>query len=327
MGSLLQVRDLTVLFQISEKVLSPAVEGISFHIGPGEVVGLLGESGCGKTTAALSLLRLLPKTGCIVRGSVRFRGRELLTLDEYLLEKIRGGEISVVSQEPGIALNPVMRVGDQIADVIRAHRPWSRKRCREDAESLLALVRLSGRDRIYAAYPHQLSGGQRQRILIAQALACRPALVIADEPTAQLDATSQKEILALLRELKESLQIALLFISHNPGILAGLADRVMVMYAGRVVEEGSLVQVYRNPLHPYTRGLLRCIPKADGPSPTDHKKKLHSIAGSPPDPARLPPGCPFEPRCPDRMEACTTREPEEVQPEASRRVRCFIYGG
>ena len=327
MGSLVQVRDLTVHFQKGDNALVPAVDGVSFDVAPGEVVGLLGESGCGKTTIALSMLRLLPPTASIVRGSVRFRDRELLALDEHQLQSIRGAEISVIFQEPGIALNPVMRVGDQIEEVIRAHQAWSRQRCRKEAESLLALVRLPNTDRIFAAYPHQLSGGQQQRVLIAQALACRPALVIADEPTAQLDAILQSEILALLKELKERLRIALLLISHNPGTLVGLADRVMVMYAGRVVEEGSLDQIFRNPLHPYTQGLLRSIPKPYSRSFASHEKRLHSIAGSPPDLARLPHGCPFEPRCPDKMEICTTREPEEVQAEDSRRVCCFKYGG
>ena len=192
---------------------------------------------------------------------------------------------------------------------------------------MLAQVRLSGTSRIYRAYPHQLSGGQQQRVLIAQALACKPALVIADEPTAALDTTIQAEILALLRELKLQLQIALLFISHNPAILAGLADRVLVMYAGRIAEEGNLAQVYQNPLHPYTQGLLGSMPRPRAQNAPQKEKQLPSIAGNPPDPAHLPPGCPFEPRCPDRMEVCTTREPQDVQPEASRRVRCFKFGG
>ena len=323
---LLRVHDLSVRFCSDSAAEIPAVDGVSFAIAAGEAVGLLGESGCGKTTTALSLLRLLPPTGRVVRGSIRFRERELLTLDEHELERLRGAEISLIFQEPAVALNPVMRVGDQITDVIRAHQGWSRRRCRAEAESVLAQVRLSDTARIYTAYPHQLSGGQRQRVVIAQALACRPALVIADEPTAALDTTIQMEILALLKELKERFQLALLFISHSPSILAGLADRLMVMYAGRIIEEGRLEQVYRNPLHPYTQGLLRCIPQPPGQIAMA-KKQLPSIAGSPPDLARLPSGCPFEPRCPDRMEICTTRDPEEVRPEASRRVRCFKYGG
>ncbi|MFQ5776704.1 MAG: ABC transporter ATP-binding protein [Terriglobia bacterium] len=290
-------------------------------------MGLLGESGCGKSTVALSILRLLPPGGSVVRGSVRLRGRELLALDEARLQRVRGAEISLIFQEPGLALNPVRCVGDQVADVIRAHRVGGQKQCREQAEATLAQVRLSDTEGIYSAYPHQLSGGQRQRVLIAQALACKPALVIADEPTAALDTTIQAEILALLKELKQQLRIALVLITHNPAILVGLVDRILVMYAGHLVEEGEIGEIYRNPLHPYTRDLLRSVPRPplqNGLAPSKH---LPSIAGMPPDPACLPTGCPFEPRCPDRMELCTRREPLEVQPELSRRVRCFKFGG
>jgi len=322
---LLRVQDLTVHFCLDGAEF-PVLDEVTFNIGPGEVVGLLGESGCGKTTTALSILRLLPAAGRVVRGSIRFRERELLALDERQLQKVRGAEISLVFQEPEIMLNPVVRAGDQIAEVIRAHRVWSRRRCREEAEAVLAQVCRPDTSRIYAAYPHQLSGGQRQRVAIAQALACKPALMIADEPTAALDTIIQAEILTLLKDLKERLQIALLLISHDPAVLAKLADRLLVMYAGRIIEEGSPAQIYRNPLHPYTRGLLRSIPQLPGQNP-ESNKHLPSMDGCAPDLARLPQGCPFEPRCPDRMEICTTRRPKEAQPEASRRVRCFNYGG
>lgn len=327
MEALLHVQDLTVRFGSDGAAEIPAVNGASFQINVGEVVGLLGESGCGKSTAALALVRLLPPAGRLVRGSIRFGRRELLAASERELEQIRGAEISLILQEPGMALNPVMRVGEQIADVIRAHRAWSRARCREEARAVLAQVHLADTARIYAAYPHQLSGGQRQRVVIAQALACKPALIIADEPTAALDASIQADVLTLFRELKERFRIALLFITHNPALLAGLADRVMVMYAGHIVEEGSLEQVCRSPLHPYTQGLLRSVPPRRRPDNGPQKKELPAIAGSPPDPARLPPGCPFEPRCPERMEVCLSREPAEAQPEPARRVRCFKYGG
>ena len=326
-STLLQVRDLSVRLETESGTVVPAVESVSFDVGSGEAVGILGESGCGKTTLALALLRLLPPGGQILRGSIHFGGRELLAAGEREMERIRGGEISLIFQEPGIALAPVMRVGEQVCEVIRAHRRWSWKRCREVAVSALAQVFPNDSARIYAAYPHQLSGGQRQRVLIAQALACRPALVIADEPTASLDTTTQAEILALIRDLKQRLRLSLLLISHNPAILAGLADRILVMYAGRIVEEGPLERVYREPLHPYTQGLLRSIPRTPDEAAPSSKTKLPAISGSPPDPARLPSGCPFEPRCPERMAICTTREPDEVRPEASRRVRCFKYGG
>ena len=324
---LLRVRDLTVRLGVGSGVAVPAVEGASFDIAAGEAVGILGESGSGKTTTALALLRLLPPGGRIVRGSIQFAGLELLAADERELEKIRGAEISLIFQEPGVALHPVMRVGDQVSEVIHAHRNWNWKKCREAAASALAGIFPRDAARIFAAYPHQLSGGQRQRALIAQALACRPSLVIADEPTAALDTTTQAEILAWIKGLKQRLGIALLLITHNPALLVGLADRVLVMYAGRIVEEGPLERVYGTPLHPYTQALLRSLPRCTSEGGPAVKTKLHVIPGSPPDPIHLPPGCPFEPRCADRMAVCTTREPEEAWPEASRRVRCFKYGG
>lgn len=272
---LLRVRGLTVHYRTDDGAEISAVDEASFDIASGEVVGLLGESGCGKTTVGLSLLGLLPPAGCLVGGSISFRDRELTGLDDGKFQKIRGAEISMIFQEPGIALSPVMRVGDQIAEVIRAHRPWSRRRCREEAKAVLEQVRFSDAARIYAAYPHQLSGGQRQRVVIGQAIACRPALVIADEPTTALDATVQAEILTLLRELKERFQIALLAISHNPAILAGLAERVLVMYAGRIVEAGGLLQVLRHPLHPYTQGLARCLWELPGRDRIGYKKLKH----------------------------------------------------
>jgi oligopeptide/dipeptide ABC transporter ATP-binding protein len=326
MEPLLQVRDLSISYWSDRGQELRITDAVSFDITVGQVVGLLGESGCGKTSIALSLLGLLPPKARVVCGSVHFRGQDILTLGEQQLQKIRGALVSIIFQEPGMALNPVMRVGDQIAEVIRAHRKWNRRRCREEAEDVLHQVRLSDGARIYSAYPHQLSGGQRQRVVIAQALACKPALVIADEPTSALDTTTQAEILALLRELKERLQLALLLITHNPAILMGLADRVLVMYAGRIVEEGGLPQLYGRPLHPYTQGLLRSIPPPLRQNFSVHKQRLPAIAGSPPDLARLPLGCPFEPRCPDRMAVCATRDPEEAQTENRGRVRCLKYG-
>jgi peptide/nickel transport system ATP-binding protein len=327
MDDLLEVQRLTVSYRTVDGTEFPVISEVNFKIARGEVLGLLGESGSGKTTTALALARLLPPNARVVRGSASFLGRELLSLDERELRKIRGAQISWIFQEPGMALNPVICVGDQIADVIRVHRGGSPARCRQEAESALALARLSGLARTYSAYPHQLSAGQQQRVLIALALACRPSLIIADEPTAALDSTIQAEILTLLKELKARLQLALLFISHSPAILSQLADRILVMYAGRIVEDGTLSQMYRNALHPYTLGLLRSVPPSAVRNQDDHKSRLLTITGSPPDFAHLPGGCPFEPRCPDRMEICRSREPEEVRPDRSRRVRCFKYGG
>lgn len=324
MESLLQVRDLTVSYGSNSKRRILALRGANIDIAAGEAVGLLGESGCGKTTLALSLLRLLPPAGRVEQGTIIFRGSNLLALSERELQKTRGAAISTVFQEPNLALNPVIRVGEQVADVLRAHQPLSGQRAREEARALLGQVGLAEESRIDEAYPHQLSGGQRQRVVIAQAIACHPALIIADEPTTALDAVVQLEILALLKSLREKLQLALLLITHHPGVLAQAVDRVLVMYAGRIVEEGPTQQVFQNPLHPYTQGLMQSGLR--GHLEGDHRKPLNSIPGEPPDLARLPAGCAFEPRCPGRMEVCRAREPEEFLPENSRRVACFKYG-
>jgi len=254
---LLEVRDLGVEYRSSGGIPHTAVENVSFDIGPGEVLGLMGESGCGKTTLALSLLGLLPGDCTQVSGSVLFQGQELLSLRERAFQKIRGAGIAMMNQEPGISLSPVLRVGDQVAEVIHAHRDWTWKRCRAEAESIISRVGLPGTARIFSAYPHQLSGGQLQRLALAQALACDPELLIADEPTAALDALSQAEFLDLLEELKAHSRISVLLVSHTPEIQASLADRLIVMKDGRIVEQGSFIQLYRSPSDPYTRAMLR----------------------------------------------------------------------
>ena len=322
MHALLQVRDLTVSYYLNKGRGITALRGLNFDVAPGEAVGLLGESGCGKTTLALSLLRLLPDRGRILRGSVVFRGTNLLELDEHELQKVRGAEISMVYQEPGAALNPVIRAGDQVAEVLLAHRETSLRCARIEARRLLAQVGLSEESGISNAYPHQLSGGQRQRVVIAQAIACRPALIIADEPSTALDSLTQVEILTLLKSLKDKLQLALLFITHDPSLLAQLVDRVLVMYAGHLIEEGTAEQVLEKPLHPYTQGLLRARPTL---SSARSSRLLNAIPGSPPDPACMPPGCPFEPRCSDRMNVCRTLEPAPLRPRQSGSVACFKY--
>ncbi|MFZ0639325.1 MAG: ABC transporter ATP-binding protein [Candidatus Acidiferrales bacterium] len=257
MGSLVQVRNLTVRYKTDGSELHQAVDGVSFDIAPGEVVGLMGESGCGKSSIALVLLGLLAKQYTEVAGSVVLCGQQLLGMNESELQKIRGSKISVVFQEPGIALSPVMRVGDQVAEVIHAHRRWKWKRCRAEAEAILARVGLGQSARIFSAYPHQLSGGQGQRVVLAQALCCEPALLVADEPTASLDARSQADFLALLRSLRHESSISILLISHSPELQASLADRLMVMKEGRIIEEGNFEGLYENPAHNYTRLMLR----------------------------------------------------------------------
>ena len=236
----------------------------------------MGESGCGKSTIALALLGLLPPETAVISGSVKFENRELFGMPERELQKIRGAAISLVSQEPELSLSPVMRVGDQIAEVFRAHRDLSSKECRAEAESMLALVGLPQTQRIFASYPHQLSGGQRQRVVLAQALACRPALVIADEPTASLDALSQSAFIALVHDLKQQMQISLLLISHTPEIHASLADRVVVMKDGQIVEQGTFAEIYRKPSHPYTRSLVRARGSAESQDSHDWHEPIHA---------------------------------------------------
>ena len=263
MRDLLQVKELSVSYRDAHAKLRSAVAGVSFEIARGEVLGLMGESGCGKTSIALALLGLLSHEQAQVSGSVKFRGQELLSMDQHSWRALRGAGISMVFQEPEIALNPVMRAGDQVAEVIHAHQKVSRKQCRTEAAALLTRVGLPATHRIFSAYPHQLSGGQRQRVVLAQALACEPALVIADEATASLDARSQGELLALLRQLTRDLGIAILLISHSPEVQAFLADRLMVMADGRIVEQGPFAQLYRNPSHELTRAMLRTSSLAD----------------------------------------------------------------
>jgi ABC-type glutathione transport system ATPase component len=256
MAALLQVRNLTARFSAGRTAAHTAVDDVSFDLESAEIVGLMGESGCGKTTLSLAMLGLLAKEQAEVSGSVMFHGRELLGLDERSLEKVRGAKISLVPQEPGIALSPVMRAGDQIAEVLRAHRNWDWARCRVETESWLATVGLFPIKRIYSSYPHQLSGGQLQRVVLAQALVCEPEIVIADEPTASLDALTQSGFLALLRELKAQMGISVLLISHSTQVQASLADRVLVMKHGRVIEEGRFRGISRESVGARTLGGL-----------------------------------------------------------------------
>jgi ABC-type glutathione transport system ATPase component len=264
MGSLLQVRNLTIRYKADGSEPHLAVDGVSFDIAPGEVVGLMGESGCGKSSIALALLGLLAKQHAEFAGSVVLCGQQLLGMNEDELQKVRGSKISLVFQEPGIALSPVLRVGDQVAEVIHAHRRRKWKRCRAEAEAILARVGLVQSARIFSAYPHQLSGGQQQRVVLAQALCCEPALLVADEPTASLDARSQADFVVLLRDLKNELGISILLISHTPELQASLADRLLVMKDGRIIEEGSFEKLYENPAHHYTQMMLRRTARTKG---------------------------------------------------------------
>ncbi|MBZ5567096.1 MAG: ABC transporter ATP-binding protein [Acidobacteriia bacterium] len=322
MEALLQVRDLHVHYNLSSAGPVCALQGVDFVIREGESVGVLGESGCGKSTLAATIMGLLPSEASVSRGSVRLRGRELVGLNEKELRCIRGTDLELIYQEPALALNPVLRVGQQVADVVRAHMALDRARAIQRAQDMLACVGLEG-ERYFRAYPHQLSGGQLQRVVIAQALVCRPALVTADEPTSSLDSTTQAEILGLLQRLRQEMGVSLLLISHDPAVLATLCDRVLVIYAGKIVEQGILPEVYCHPRHPYTKALLSLMAGRQGENSAG---VLPAIPGQPPSLSLLPSGCSFEPRCSERLEACAARAPEEVA-EGERRVRCFKYGG
>jgi oligopeptide/dipeptide ABC transporter ATP-binding protein len=323
-AALLEVRDLAVLYQAHGASPVQALDEVGLDLAEGEAVGLLGESGCGKTTLLLAILGLLPPAARVLRGTVRFRGEDLLGLDERRRRARRGDQIAIVFQDPALALNPVRSAGAQVAEVLAAHRDWKRNRRREVATAALAEVGFSDPDRVYHAYPHELSGGERQRVLVAQALVCHPALLLADEPTAALDSTTQAELRALLGGLQRRLGLSLLVASHDLASIAALASRALVMYAGRIVEAGPVAPVFGHPLHPYTRGLLRAVPR-----PIGHATRvpLVPIEGAPPDLSRLPPGCAFEPRCSDRVTLCGTRPPREVSVEDGRLVRCFTHGG
>lgn len=320
--TLLSVDGLSASYPLSACYLT-VVRELGFEIQPGQIVGLLGESGGGKTTAILAMLGLLPE-GALVQGSVRFQGVELIGAPEATMHTIRGARISCIPQEPLLSLNPVIRVIDQVALVLQAHGRLGAAECRSRARAALEQAGLEG-SQLHNSYPHQLSGGQRQRVLIALAIVCRPSLLIADEPTGSLDAPSALEILSLLRGLVQQMSASLLLITHDPSVAACIADRVMVMYAGRIVEQGPANEVLRSPSHPYTRGLLRSVlsPPEDSASPRD--RHVIAIEGAPPDFHQLPPGCAFQPRCPDRMPICAAAQPPPVW-SGSTQVRCILYG-
>jgi peptide/nickel transport system ATP-binding protein len=327
MQTVLEVCDLRVGYQDAHAKSTPALEGVSFVLQAGEILGVLGESGCGKSTLASSLLRLLAPGGHVSGGSVRFEGREIFAQSELELRKIRGARIALIFQEASLALHPTIRAGEQVANVIAAHSTLDRRARLDKARKVLQEVFSSDAERIFSSYPHQLSGGQRQRVLIAQAIACDPAILIADEPTASLDTTTQAEILSLFARLRQRHGMAIILITHNPAILTQLADRILVLYAGRVVEEGRSSELLRSPQHPYVRALLGTMANSPEAALLLHKTKLSAIEGRAPDLAERIAGCRFEPRCEERMEQCVQREPEMVTTDEGRTVACFKYGG
>jgi oligopeptide/dipeptide ABC transporter ATP-binding protein len=302
---LLDVRHLSTQFTTRGGIVR-AVDDVSWDVREGETVALVGESGCGKSVSALSVMRLVAApAGRIVGGEIWFGGRDLLRLSEEEMRRVRGREIAMVFQEPMTSLNPVLSVGRQLTEGVEIHLGANPARARARAEELLHMVGIPDPPRRLRQYPHQFSGGMRQRMMIAMALACEPSLVLADEPTTALDVTIQAQILELMKSLSRRLGVAMLIITHNLGVVARYADRVNVMYAGRIMEQGSAKELYTHPRHPYTLGLLRSVPRLDAP----RRARLEPIDGQPPDLARLPPGCAFAPRCAFRVERCLAERP------------------
>ncbi len=305
MASLLDVRSLTTQFHTGAGIVR-AVDDVSWDVKEGETVALVGESGCGKSVSALSIMRLVAQpAGRIVSGQVLFKGRDLLRLSDEEMRHVRGREIAMIFQEPMTSLNPVLTIGRQLTEGLEIHLGLTPAEARRRAIELIAMVGIADPERRLAQYPHQFSGGMRQRIMIAMALACNPALVLADEPTTALDVTIQAQILELMKDLSRRLGAAMLIITHNLGVVARYADRVNVMYAGRIIERGTARELYSNPRHPYTLGLLGSVPRLDEP----RRERLTPIEGQPPDLTRLPPGCAFAPRCAFRVERCLGQVP------------------
>ncbi|PLP59412.1 ABC transporter ATP-binding protein [Mesorhizobium loti] len=301
---MLSVRDLRVSFRTHEGLVR-AIDGVSFDLNEGEILGVVGESGSGKTVSLLAVMGLITDPNAVIEGSIRYKERELVGLPAKELRRLRGNEIAMIFQDPMTALTPVYTIGWQIAEQIRAHKRVSKSQALERVEELLAEVNFPNPREAMSRYPHQLSGGMRQRAVIAMALSCNPALLVADEPTTALDVTVQAGILDLVRKLRTTHNSAVVFITHDMGVVSELADRVMVMYAGRVVERGSRTELFSAPQHPYTRALLGSIPPLTGEKP----RRLPAIPGSPPSLLRLPEGCAFGPRCPVNYEPCRTGKP------------------
>ena len=318
---LLEAKDLKTYF-FTERGVAKAVDGISFRIRKGSTLGMVGESGCGKTMTALSIMRLVPSPpGRTVGGSILFKGRDLLTLPSEEMRRIRGKEISMVFQEPMTSLNPVFTIGNQIMEAILEHEEVSRREARERTMDFLRLVGIPDADKRIEDYPSQLSGGLRQRVMIAMALVLNPSLLIADEPTTALDVTIQAQILDLLKRLKDEFNMSVMLITHDLGIVAEMADEVLIMYAGQVVEYASVDTIFSNPLHPYTRGLMESIPSMEEAG----KKRLKAIAGMVPELLALPEGCRFSDRCSEVFGKCHLAEPELKEVEPGHLARCFLY--
>ncbi|MBP2241163.1 peptide/nickel transport system ATP-binding protein [Cytobacillus eiseniae] len=319
MTALLELKNLKTHFQ-RRKTTIPAVDGVDLVINKGETVALVGESGSGKSITSLSIMRLIPSPpGKIVDGEILFNGNDLVKLSDNEMCKIRGNDISMIFQEPMTSLNPVLTIGEQIIEVLMYHQKMSKNAARQKAVEMLELVGFSRAKALIDDYPHRLSGGMRQRVMIAIAMSCNPKLLIADEPTTALDVTIQAQILDLMKELSKKYDTSILLITHDLGVVSEIADRVVVMYCGQVVEEASVDDLFEEPLHPYTNGLMGSIPSLDG-----DVDRLYSIAGTVPPPEHFPVGCRFAPRCPHAFDRCRNEAPA-LQRKGSRSVRCFLH--
>ncbi len=318
MPGLLEVKNLKTGFQ-TENGFLPVVQGISFHVDEGEIVGLVGESGSGKSVTSLSIMRLFHDTGGkVADGEIIYKGENLLTFSEKKMTKYRGKELSMVFQEPMTALNPVLTIGKQMRETIMLHMGMSKKEAHQYAIEKLKSVGIQRAEQIMEDYPHQLSGGMRQRVIIAMQISCNPSLLIADEPTTALDVTIQAQILKLMEEIQQKTNMGILLITHDLGVVAEICDRVIVMYAGRIVEEASAVDLFENPKHPYTKGLMESVPKIGS-----KKVRLNSITGTVPNPNNMPKGCKFTPRCPFAMPVCHEKEPE-LMGAGNHSARCWL---
>lgn len=318
---LLEIKDLVTTFSTDFGVIR-AVDGVSFHVNKGETLGVVGESGCGKSVTALSIMRLLPQPmGKIESGEVLFNGRDISTIPLNEMRKVRGNDISMIFQEPMTALNPVHTVGRQLTEILHLHENLTAEEARGRAVELLKKVGIPSPEIRLKEYPHQLSGGMRQRVVIAIALACNPQLVIADEPTTALDVTIQAQILNLMQELQENMGMAIIFITHDLGVIAELCDRVVVMYAGRIAETGTVEQIFNNPVHPYTKGLLESIPTLE----TKRKSLLKTIKGMVPALHEMPSGCRFQNRCPYAVEECGRDQPPLEEIESGHYAACIRW--
>jgi oligopeptide transport system ATP-binding protein len=315
-----QVRDLKTRFHTPEGMVY-AVNGVSFDLHEGETLAVVGESGCGKSVTMMSILRLIPiPPGEIASGTVIYRNQDLLKVSESEMEHIRGKEIAMIFQDPMTSLNPVLTIGRQLTETLRTHTPMDAAQCRERAITLLEWVGIPDAARRLGNYPHQFSGGMRQRVMIAMALACTPSLLIADEPTTALDVTIQAQITELVKRLKQEVNMAIIWITHDLGVVAGLADRVIVMYAGFIVEEADVFSLYENPLHPYTLALLQALPRAD----RRRAQSLKSIRGAPPSLLVEPRGCPFAPRCEFAIERCMLENPQLEYAVDGHKIACWV---